>query len=133
MSFTEKMPGHLMKHCPDVNLAEIEWKSKADRAVMPYGVLVRVWEKGNDPHAEAYSSPVDGKSGGRKKRRGMAAVAGGRGEAAAAQAACWEGRTAEAADRTRAERTRNMYDMSVTPEVSQLDMPALNWFKLSKR
>ena len=56
-------------------------------------------------------------------------VAGGRWEAAAAQAACWEGPTMGAAGRARAERTVNMYDMSVTPEVSQLDMSALNWAK----
>ena len=35
----------------------------------------------------------------------------------------------EAAGRARAERTQNMFRMSVTPEVSQLDMSALNWFK----
>jgi len=29
----------------------------------------------------------------------------------------------------KADAPRNMYDMSVTPEVSQLDMSALNWFK----
>ena len=28
--------------------------------MIPYGLLVRVWRKGCDPHAEAYSSPVDG-------------------------------------------------------------------------
>ena len=36
------------------------------------------------------------------------------------------------AGRGRAERTANMYHMFVTPEVSQLDMSALNWSKLAK-
>eukprot|EP00964_Phaeocystis_antarctica_P061805 scaffold36956_cov62-Phaeocystis_antarctica.AAC.3 len=43
------------------------------------------------------------------------------------QAACREGPTVGAAGRAWAERTQNMNDMSVTPEVSQLDMSALNW------
>ena len=47
-------------------------------------------------------------------------MAGGRGEAAAAQAACWEGPTVEVGGRARAERTRNMPPMSVTLEVSRL-------------
>eukprot|EP00729_Bicosta_minor_P006491 gene6491-8762_t len=29
-------------------------------AVFPYGLLVRVWPRGNDSGAKAYSSPVDG-------------------------------------------------------------------------
>jgi hypothetical protein len=45
---------------PHVNLAEIEWTTEAERAVIHYGLLVRVWPKGRDPHADAYSSPVDG-------------------------------------------------------------------------
>lgn len=60
MAFEREMPGHLEKHCPHVDLAEIEWKTEADRAVIPYGLLVRVWQKGKDPEATAYSSPVDG-------------------------------------------------------------------------
>jgi hypothetical protein len=60
-------------------------------------------------------------------------VKGGRGEAAAAQAACWEAPTVEAAGRASAERTSNMDSMVVTLEVSQFDMSALNWFKLWKR
>eukprot|EP00729_Bicosta_minor_P002385 gene2385-2137_t len=60
MAFKRKMPGHLEKHCPHVDLAEIEWKTEADRAVIPYGLLVRVWQKSKDPEATAYSSPVDG-------------------------------------------------------------------------
>ena len=60
MAFARDKPGHLAKHCPNVNLAEIEWKTEVECAVIPYGLLVRVWQKGNDPHAEAYSSPVDG-------------------------------------------------------------------------
>eukprot|EP00729_Bicosta_minor_P008852 gene8852-13365_t len=60
MAYRRKMPGHLEKHCPNVDLAEIEWKTEADRAVIPYGLLVRVWQKGKDPEATAYSSPVDG-------------------------------------------------------------------------
>ena len=47
-------------------------------------------------------------------------MAGGHGEAAAAQAACWEGPTVEVGGRARAERTRNMPPMSVTLEVSRL-------------
>ena len=39
----------------------------------------------------------------------------------------------EAAGRARAERTENMECIFVTPEVSQFDMSALNWFKLWKR
>lgn len=62
MSFKKKMPGHLEKHCPNVNLAEIEWKTDSERAVIPYGLLVRVWQKANDPDAEAYSSPIDNES-----------------------------------------------------------------------
>ena len=56
-------------------------------------------------------------------------VAGGRGVAAAVQATCRERSTVDAAARARGERTENMNPMSVTPEVSQLDMSALNWFK----
>ena len=52
---------------------------------------------------------------------------------AVAQAACRVDQTTEAAGRARAERTRNMNCMSVTLEVSQLDMSALNWFKFRKR
>lgn len=59
MGFGSRMPGHLKKHCPNVNLAEIEWKTEADRAVIPYGLLVRVWPSGADPEADAYKSPVD--------------------------------------------------------------------------
>ena len=40
--------------------------------------------------------------------------------------------TAEAAGGARAERTTNIHLMSVTPEVSQLDMSALNRAKLLK-
>ena len=54
--------GHLEEHCPDVKLDEIEWKTEVERAVIPYGLLVRVWPKGNDPHADAYSSPQDQKT-----------------------------------------------------------------------
>jgi len=45
---------------------------------------------------------------------------GGRGEAAAAQAACRQDPTAEAAGGARAERTENMFPMSVTLDVSKL-------------
>ena len=45
---------------------------------------------------------------------------GGRGVAAVAQAACRGDPTAEAAGRARAERTKNMYPMSVALEVSRL-------------
>ena len=40
--------------------------------------------------------------------------------------------TVEAEGRARAERTSNMYAMSVTLDVSQLEMSALNWFKFWK-
>ena len=40
--------------------------------------------------------------------------------------------TVEAEGRARAERTENMYAMSVTLDVSQLDMLALNWAKPEK-
>ena len=60
MRFERDRPAHLAQHCPHVNLNEIEWKSVAERAVIPYGVLLRVWLKGQDPGAAAYSSPVDG-------------------------------------------------------------------------
>ena len=60
MRFALDRPDHLAAHCPNVNFAELEWKTKADRAVIPYGLLVRVWPKGKDPAAAAYSSPVDG-------------------------------------------------------------------------
>ena len=62
MRFRRDKAGHLKAHCPDVNLAEIEWKTEAERGIIPYGLLVRVWQKGNDQDAEAYSSPVDGKT-----------------------------------------------------------------------
>ena len=60
MRFRRDRPAHLAQHCPHVNLAEIEWKTEAERAVIPYGVVVRVWRKGQDPAGAAYSSPVDG-------------------------------------------------------------------------
>lgn len=60
MAYRRKMPGHLEEHCPNVNLVEIEWKTEAERSVIPYGLLVRVWQKEKDLDAEAYSSPVDG-------------------------------------------------------------------------
>ena len=50
----------------------------------------------------------------------MGWVAGGRGVAAAAQAACRESSAVEAASRARAERTLNMPCMVVTLEVSRL-------------
>ena len=43
-----------------------------------------------------------------------------------------EAPTVEAEGRARAERTSNMYAMSVTRDVSQLDMSALNWAKPEK-
>ena len=51
---------------------------------------------------------------------------------AAALAACWEDPAGVMAGRARAERTRNIWFMFVTLEVSQLDMSALNWFKSRK-
>ena len=39
----------------------------------------------------------------------------------------------EAEGSARAERTRNMYSMSVTPDVSQLDMSALKLYMPEKR
>ena len=43
------------------------------------------------------------------------------------------GSTQQAAGRARAERTENICCMFVTPDVSQLDMSALNWTKFLKR
>ena len=40
--------------------------------------------------------------------------------------------TVKGKGRARAERTKNMYPMSVTLDVSQLDMSALNWAKPEK-
>ena len=62
----------------------------------------------------------------------MRAGSGGRGKAAAVQAACREAPTVEAEGRAGAERTENMDRMSVTLDVSQLDMSALNWAKPEK-
>ena len=56
--------------------------------------------------------------------------AGGRAGAVAAQAGTFTGEAQIKAwgQGARAERTQNMYSMSVTPEVSQLEMSALNFF-----
>ena len=62
----------------------------------------------------------------------MRAGSGGRGEAAAVQAACREAPTVEDKRRAGAKRTSNMDSMSVTLDVSQLDMSALNWAKPEK-
>ena len=43
-----------------------------------------------------------------------------------------EALTVEAEGGARAERTRNIHPMSVTLDVSQLDMSALNWAKPEK-
>ena len=56
-----------------------------------------------------------------------------RGAAGGGGAGCWENPAMEAAGRARAERTENICCMFVTPEVSQLDMSALNWTKFLKR
>ena len=56
MGFAEKMPGHLQRECPHVNLAEIEWKSDANASAIPYGLLIRTFELGRDA---AYQSPLD--------------------------------------------------------------------------
>jgi hypothetical protein len=62
MQFKTKMPGHLEEFCPHVDLDTIEWKTKANTSIIPYGLLVRVWPVENDTTGEAYSSPVDGSS-----------------------------------------------------------------------
>ena len=51
----------------------------------------------------------------------MGWVAGKRGVAAAAQAACREGPSVEVGGRARAERTKSMYCMDVTLDVSKLN------------
>jgi hypothetical protein len=60
MQFERRMPGHLKQHCPHVDLGTIEWFTKANTSIIPYGLLVRVWPAGADLEKEAYSSPVDG-------------------------------------------------------------------------
>ena len=62
----------------------------------------------------------------------MRAGSGRRREAAAVQAACREAPTVEDERRARAERTENIHPMSVTLDVSQLDMSALNLVKAEK-
>jgi hypothetical protein len=64
MDFTRKMPGHLARNCPHVDLGSIEWTSKQKEGTIPYGVLVRTWAAGKDPSYDAYSSPLDGPSAG---------------------------------------------------------------------
>ena len=56
MEFAEKMRGHLRRECPHVNLDEIEWKSDANASAIPYGLLIRTVELGQDA---AYQSPLD--------------------------------------------------------------------------
>ena len=68
----------------------------------------------------------------KKKQRHAGREAEGRREAAAVQAACREAPTVGAEARTRAERTTNMSAMSVTLDVSQLEMSALNLVKAEK-
>ena len=58
MGFTKE---GLAKHRPHADPATIEWMSDTNVAAVPYGLLVRVWEKGADLDAAAYASPVDGK------------------------------------------------------------------------
>ena len=48
--------GHLEQHCPHVNLDSIEWKSNANVATIPYGLLIRVYKYGAD---QVYRSPRD--------------------------------------------------------------------------
>jgi hypothetical protein len=59
MGFARSMPDHLVQLCPNVDLGRIEWLTKANTSIIPYGLLVRVWPAGSDPEREAYSSPVD--------------------------------------------------------------------------
>ena len=68
----------------------------------------------------------------KKKQRHAGREAEGRREAAAVQAACREAPTVEAQGRAGAERTTNMSAMSVTLDVSQLEMSALNLVKAEK-
>ena len=70
----------------------------SDNPSVPCGVGREAWEEGRHAGWEA----------------------GGRVEAAAVQAARWEGPTVEAEGRTRAERTRNMSYMCMTLDVSKL-------------
>ena len=59
-------------------------------------------------------------------------MGGGRCGLVSVQAACREAPTVEDERRARAERTENIHPMSVTLDVSQLDMSALNWAKPEK-
>jgi hypothetical protein len=59
MLFEKQWEGHLAMTCPHVDLDEIEWFSDTHVAAIPYGLLVRTWPTGADPHADVYKSPVD--------------------------------------------------------------------------
>ena len=59
-------------------------------------------------------------------------MGGGRCGLVSVQAACREAPTVEDERRARAERTENIHPMSVTLDVSQLDMSALNWAIFAK-
>eukprot|EP00656_Telonema_subtile_P001295 TRINITY_DN10592_c0_g4_i3.p1 TRINITY_DN10592_c0_g4~~TRINITY_DN10592_c0_g4_i3.p1 ORF type:complete len:867 (-),score=296.48 TRINITY_DN10592_c0_g4_i3:122-2722(-) len=50
-------PGYLAKHCGEVSLSELEWRSKANAATIPYGLMLRTYKWGCD--GNAYRSPVD--------------------------------------------------------------------------
>ena len=59
-------------------------------------------------------------------------MGGGRCGLVSVQAACREAPTVEDERRAGAKRTENIHAMSVTLDVSQLDMSALNWAKPEK-
>lgn len=55
MNFESAWPGYLERECPGVNLGMIEWKSAINVAAIPYGLLIRTFEAGED----SCCSPVD--------------------------------------------------------------------------
>ena len=59
MGFSRDWPGHLQRTCPHVDLDAIEWMSDVNAATIPYGILVRVYDQGDDKEDSEYCSPVD--------------------------------------------------------------------------
>ena len=59
MRFEQEWPGYLARTCPHVDLDHIEWMSDINSAVIPYGLLVRVWPTFNYADTQVYKSPLD--------------------------------------------------------------------------
>ena len=60
----ETWPGGLEDVCRNVDLEQVEWLSDCNAGAMPCGLLVRVWQQGNDPAVDldgnnVYASPKD--------------------------------------------------------------------------